>query len=118
MVGKRLLVVDDEKQASTLLKLILETELPGCTVECAHNGLEAVAAADVMRPDAVIMDLEMPELDGERAAKLIAKHQSQPPLLIALSGNIHRLEKMRIGEPFAHLLSKPLDVEELLAALR
>lgn len=119
MSGKRLLVVDDETQATALLKLILESEIEGCSVEVAHDGLEAVEAAHRTSPDAVVMDLEMPRLDGERAARLIAKHSgTSPPLLIGLSGNVHRLATMKIGDPFQYLLSKPIDLEKLLAALQ
>ena len=119
MNGKRLLVVDDETQATTLLKLILESEIEGCSVLVAHDGLEAVDTADRCAPHAVVMDLEMPKLDGERAARLIAKHSGDAhPLLIALSGNVHRLAAMKIGDPFQHLLSKPVDMDELLTILR
>jgi CheY-like chemotaxis protein len=61
------LVVDDHDDARELLTLIIETR--GYTVATAANGREAVAEAGRSRPDAIIMDLFMPEMDGYEAAR-------------------------------------------------
>jgi CheY-like chemotaxis protein len=63
----RVLVVDDHDDARELLTLIIEAR--GYSVSTAANGREALEAAARVRPDAIIMDLFMPEMDGYEAAR-------------------------------------------------
>ena len=118
MAGRHILVVDDERQAADLLKLILEAEEGDRTVAVAYDGQQAVAMAQARRPDIVIMDLEMPLMDGEDAASFIAaQYHFNPPLLIALSGNVLRLADLEAAGPFQHQLRKPVDFAVLMPLL-
>jgi len=65
----RVLVVDDHDDARELLALIVATS--GYRVATAANGREAVAEAQRTRPDVIIMDLFMPEMDGYEAARVL-----------------------------------------------
>lgn len=117
MVPRRVLVADDEQRSADLLKEIIESEHPGDVVDVAYDGAQALAMAEANRPDIAVLDLEMPLLDGQAAAERIkARYADHPPVLVALSGNVSRLAAMRPGHPFARLLRKPLDVDELFAA--
>lgn len=118
MTGRHILVVDDERQSADLLKLILESEDRERTVAVAYDGQQAVAMARAHRPDIVIMDLEMPLMDGEDAASVIASaYRFNAPLLIALSGNVLRLNALETSGPFQHRLRKPLDFDALMPLL-
>jgi len=117
MNGLHLLIVDDEREAAELLKIILEENPRVQSVAVAYDGMEAVDQARRHKPDIVIMDLEMPRMDGEQAAHLIlAEYAAQPPRLIALSGNILRLQALRNGPFHAHL-GKPVDFSALDAVI-
>src|SRR6478735_4938296 len=59
----RILVVDDSKLVHELVRMALETQA-GWEIRCAASGSEALALAAAEPPDAVLLDVEMPELDG------------------------------------------------------
>jgi DNA-binding NarL/FixJ family response regulator len=84
MTARRLLIVDDVSQVRvdlrTLLPLAGDIEIVGE----AANGLEAVRQVDVLHPDVVLMDLEMPVMSGYEAARQI-KGQSPACRVIALT---------------------------------
>ncbi len=61
-----------------------------------------------------MLDLEMPGMDGERLAEALRTlFPGNPPLLIALSGNVVRLVQIKGNGIFDHHLSKPIDVKAL-----
>ena len=65
-------------------RMILTTQ-PGIDVVGeAKNGLEAVAAASELRPDVVLMDIRMPELDGIEATRMIVSQHHQPPTRVLM----------------------------------
>jgi DNA-binding NarL/FixJ family response regulator len=80
----RLLIVDDVQQVRaellTLLSLVGDIEIVGQ----ATNGLEAINQVESLQPDVVLMDLEMPGMNGYEAARQIKKH-SPPTRVIALT---------------------------------
>ena len=114
-----ILVVDDDRETADLLGAVLSAYLPESSVSVAYEGRAAATLALAQRPDAAVLDLEMPELDGEGLARVLrTAFPDQPPLLIALSGAVIRLEALRQAGPFDHLLSKPTDVNALVELLR
>ena len=67
-------------------------------------------------PHVVILDLQMPVMDGFEAAQAIRKHNStRPPLLVALSGSSQLVKLAAAGTVFDHALRKPASVEPLIA---
>jgi DNA-binding NarL/FixJ family response regulator len=82
----RILVVDDESGIRGYLLIVLESM--GCEVVGeAENGIKAVEQYDTLLPDAVLMDLMMPEIDGlEASALIIKKHpKAQITMLTSIS---------------------------------
>ena len=71
----RVMIVDDEKYVRMGIKNETDWALIGCEVVAeASNGIEALEAAEVTRPDLVISDIRMPKMDGlELAEQLMAK---------------------------------------------
>lgn len=110
MAGIRVIIVDDvqdvRQDLSTLLTLAgdMETGRPVEVIGEAANGLEAVQMVQALKPDVVLMDLEMPIMDGYEAARKI-KSLSPAPRVIALS--VH-------GYPEARQKASQAGVDELI----
>jgi DNA-binding NarL/FixJ family response regulator len=81
----RLLLVDDDEQFLAALTLLLE-DAEFEVVAWAKNGAEAVGIAAALEPDLVVMDVDMPVLDGIEATRLIRDRQPEVPVLL-ISGS-------------------------------
>lgn len=98
-----------------MLSELLVLYFPDAAIRVAHRGEDAVKLANERRPRVAIFDLEMVGLGGAGAAKeLRLVWPEAPPLLIALSGNVLKLDALRRDGPFNHLLSKPVDMVTLV----
>src|SRR5690606_27241735 len=92
--SRRVLVVDDNEDAVMALSRLLE--FSGHVVRKAYDGPAALAAAAEFRPDAVLLDIGLPELDGyEVARRLRADPAFDGLLLIALSGYCQEEDRRR-----------------------
>ena len=114
---RRVLVVDDNRDAATTLAMLLK--LTGNEVHTRHDGQLGIDAAESLRPQAVILDISMPGLDGYQVCQLIrAQPWGQTMTLIALSGYGQEKDKQRSREAGfdAHLV-KPVDMAALTALL-
>ena len=69
----RILLVDDEDSIRRLFRVILSTGLPGCNVDLASNGMEALQSFSQDHHSLVLMDLHMPVMDGQVAFNEITK---------------------------------------------
>jgi len=115
--ARRVLVVDDNVDAATTLQLALE--LDGHAVRTAHDGRGALAAVAEERPDAVLLDIGLPDIDGlEVARRLKSIHGDACPRLIALSGWGQERDKQRAREAgFERHFTKPVDPSTIAAVL-
>jgi len=116
----RLLLVDDHAAFINAAKRHLR-KFPWLEViGSAANGLEAVAQSEELRPDAILMDLAMPEMGGLQATRLI-KAQDDPPFIIIAShfdDAEHREHAIRAGaDDFVSKLSYLQDVVPMLERL-
>lgn len=114
--GRRLLLAEDsELVREVLLRMLLDTEL---ALEVAHDGLEAVAKCDPQPPDLVLMDIQMPGIDGHEAARrILARHPDLPIVALTAHALAEDVEKSRAAGMRGHLV-KPVTTEALHAALR
>ena len=114
LVGRRLLVVDDNRDAAELLAVLLEDL--GAEVSLAYDGEQALEVARRVRPQVIVLDLGLPGLDGwEVARRLRAMSWEERPMLVALTGYGDRAARERAAEAgFDHHLLKGGDVEALL----
>jgi two-component system response regulator DesR len=78
----RLLLADDEDLLRNALASLLDLEPDMTVVAQAGDGERAVALAAELEPDLVLLDLEMPKLDGVEAARRILAHRSVPVVLV------------------------------------
>jgi DNA-binding NarL/FixJ family response regulator len=82
MAGLRILIVDDEKAVRTALGRLLSTRGEWVVVGEATDGAEAIGKARELKPDVVIMDLTLPELNGLAATPQIKKALPSAEILI------------------------------------
>ncbi|MDR1043163.1 MAG: response regulator, partial [Clostridiales Family XIII bacterium] len=119
--GKIILIAEDVDLNREIVVTMLEDT--GVSVEEAKNGAEAVRmySADPARYDLILMDIQMPEMDGFEAAKTIrgmARADAEGPPILAMSANAFRedVEKSLASGMNEHL-SKPVDYDMLIGAL-
>ncbi len=114
---RRILVADDNVDAAASLAVMLE--IMGNEVRTARDGLEAVAVAAAFRPDVVVLDIGMPELDGYEACRRIrAQARGRDAVFIALTGWGHDDDRRRSQEAgFDYHLVKPVEPAMLDAVL-
>lgn len=114
--ARRVLIVDDSRDAADCLAMLLEME--GHEVQTAYDGLEAVELAGAFTPDAVILDLVLPKLNGYDAAIRIRERLGNSVVIIALTGwdpSTGRGRPIDVG--FDHHLTKPLELDALTKLL-
>jgi PAS domain S-box-containing protein len=111
------LVIEDNADTRDVLKLMLEVE--GATVQTAEGGEDGLRAAERMRPDVVLCDIGLPDIDGfEVARRIRARRDLAVARLIALTG-YGQAEDMRqaMSAGFDAHLTKPVNLEQLMALL-
>lgn len=109
---KTILVVEDELHLAKGLKLNLE--LLGHQVLLAEDGLKGLKLWEKERPDLVILDLMMPEMDGHQVLREIRKNDFRSPVLILSAKNtaIDKIQAFKVGVD--DFLDKPFNLDELL----
>src|SRR5690242_19978210 len=113
-----ILLVDDEPDVRSTMKLLLESE--GHRVDVAANGREAVQAATMQVPDVIVMDLNMPVMDGVSAARILRQHPvTQGVTIIALSAFLAQVDwrERALAAGCAYCLAKPVDWPHLRSLL-
>ena len=114
----RVLIADDQELVRTGFRVILEAEGDIEVVAEAENGREAIRQAALVRPQVVLMDIRMPELDGLAATEQILK-RADPPTIVVLTTfdqNEYVYRALRAGA--AGFLLKDAPSSRLIAAVR
>ena len=109
---RSILVVDDEKGTVDVLIAVLEDA--GYLAKGASNGEEALAALRTTLPDLVLLDLEMPVLDGAETLRAMAADPRLAGLNVALMSGIPESMVKRRCKGHAAFLRKPFSLDELL----
>jgi len=112
----RVLVVDDEANIAELISMALRYE--GFDVRAAHTGTRAVAAAKEFRPDAVVLDIMLPDFDGLEVLRRMRATEPDVPVvfLTARDAVEDRVAGLTAGGD--DYVTKPFSLEELVARLR
>ena len=108
------LIVDDYPAVRKILRSLLENL---CSVACieAINGLDAIAKAEISRPDLIILDLGMPEMNGFEAATILQKTMPQVPLFMLTSHDSHDIESKAASVGIRAVFSKYTGINALVA---
>ena len=115
MTGPRVLVVDDEPQIVRGLKIVLRSA--GYAVEAAETKAEALAALSLRPPDALVLDLVLPDGQGVEVCEEVRRWSRLPILVLSAVGD--EREKVRALDAGADdYVTKPFGTDELLARLR
>ena len=114
---RRILVVDDNRDAVDALAMMLK--LGGNDVEIAYEGMAALAMAQSFVPDAVVLDIGLPGIDGyEVARRLRARPETAHALIVAVTGYGQKEDRERSrAAGFDHHLVKPIESDALLMLL-
>ena len=109
-----MLIVEDNMDTYELVRFILEKN--GYDVFLAMNGRDGVNAASKQKPDLIVMDLSMPEMDGWTATRLIKQdNQTSSIPLIALTAHVLPGDRQRaVDSGCDEYITKPMDLLELV----
>ena len=116
---KTVMIVDDEPNHRLVLRKMLERE--GYNVIEAEDGRDALANLEEVRPDLILMDIMMPDMDGWEASRAIKEHKetkSIPVVIFTVRGSEDSVEK---SYKFAYAnfhLSKPSRRSEILSVVK
>ena len=115
MAGKKVLVVDDDVKTVELVRLYLDRD--GYQVLTAYDGVEALRLARENRPDLIVLDLMLPDIDGLEVCRTL-RHESDVPviMLTARTTDQDKLTGLDLGAD--DYVTKPFSPKELAARVR
>jgi two-component system KDP operon response regulator KdpE len=113
--GPKVLIVDDEPQIRRFLRASLQSH--DYAVVEAENGKEAVRACTVQRPDLVVLDLGLPDMDGMDVISLLREWSTVPIIVLSIrSDDADKIDALDRGAN--DYVTKPFSMGELLARMR
>jgi YesN/AraC family two-component response regulator len=112
------LIVDDDPHILDLHTRLVKHQVPGCQVLAAHHGREALAMIEHIRPDLILLDLMMPELDGFGVLEALRSRESTRdiPVIVLTARTLNEADMARLNRGVVSVLEKGvLNVDETLA---
>ncbi len=114
-MSENILIVEDELSLQETLAYSLKKE--GYTVEIVGDGRSALEAARRMRPDLIVLDIMLPEMDGFEVARILRKEMTTSILMLtARDDEIDRVVGLEVGAD--DYLTKPFSMRELMARVK
>jgi two-component system KDP operon response regulator KdpE len=111
----KILIVDDEPQITRVLRTALSTQ--GYTVRVAANGVEGMVAVHEWKPDLVITDVSMPQMNGIELCREIRAVSDTPILVLSVRNqDLTKIEALDAGAD--DYVTKPFSIQELQARVR
>ncbi len=115
LAGRRILVVEDDRKTSAAVKLYLESA--GCEVAQAFDGRQGLEAARARRPDLVVLDVMLPQVDGLEVCRALQAEPAVPVILLtARTTEADKLRGLDLGAD--DYVTKPFSPRELVARVR
>lgn len=116
-MGKAILIVDDDAKNRKLLRVVLQS--CGYKVTEAEDGINGIRLAEENTPNIVLMDIQMPVMDGiEAMKKLKSAPETSIIPVIALTSYAMRGDQERfLGEGFDGYICKPIDIDKMIEVI-
>ena len=111
----RILVIDDESQIRKLLKVSLKSQ--GFYIEESHDGRDGINKVAIIKPDLVILDLGLPDMDGKEVIREI-REWSNVPIVIQTARDQEQEKIEALDNGADDYITKPFGIGELLARIR
>ncbi len=110
---KMILLIDDDIDLQQLTKITLKAR--GYIVETANNGLEGLSKLEIIKPDLIILDMNMPKLGGLGFYQKICNGHDRPlyPVLVLTART--NLEQLLLQMNIDGFIAKPFEIDELLS---
>ena len=113
----RFLVVDDSEFARRNMKKML-TSVGGEVAGFAANGREAIEQYMKLRPDLVLMDITMPEMEGVAAVQNIISRDASAKIVMVSSNGYQEMIKTALESGAKHFLTKPVEPKQLATVVK
>ena len=114
MAGKQILIIDDNEDNRTIVKLAIETN-SDWKVFTAPNAIEGIVRAELERPDAILLDLAMPDLDGLTVCEVLKSNLFTSTIpIIFMTAITQEKTLMHLKDTLAQgIILKPFDALNL-----
>ncbi len=114
MSSKHILLIDDEDDIREVAAMSLET-VAGWRVTCASTGAEGIRLAEEAAPDAILLDVMMPDQDGPQTLRLLRQNAKTKKIpVLFLTAKVQAIERKRLQDIGASgTLAKPFDPMKL-----
>ena len=117
---KKILVIDDEKDILDIISEILKSRIPDCLVTTVQSGSEGIEKAVTEQPDTVLLDINMPEMDGFEVCSRLKSDEKTKRIPIIIFTGLHtdpelRIKGLELGADA--FLGKPIGTPELIASV-
>lgn len=119
MTTKRILVIDDEDGIREIIQICLEAAA-GWEVETAASGSEGLAIAQSMQPDAILLDVMMPDMDGPTTFRQLQANSATehiPTILLTAKAKISEQQQF-IDLGITGVITKPFKAQDLVNQIR
>jgi two-component system, cell cycle sensor histidine kinase and response regulator CckA len=113
--AKTLLIIDDETAISDGIAALLIHD--GIRVEAIATGLDATRTIASVRPDVVLLDFGLPDLDGSEVYALIREVDANLPIIFSTGHGDRRILHDSLDDPYTRFLQKPFEIADLLAMM-
>ncbi|MCM3727658.1 response regulator transcription factor [Neobacillus cucumis] len=113
---QQILVIEDERHIAKILKIELEYE--GYEVVVAYDGKEGLQAAFTEKPDLILLDVMLPEMNGIEVLRRIRKENNLIPIILLTARNLTMDKVTGLDQGANDYITKPFEMEELLARVR
>lgn len=114
----RIIIADDQPLMRDGLKTVLELEKDFEVAGIAKNGYEAIQMADNLKPDVILMDIRMPELDGVESVKAIKEKHPDVKVLMLTTFNDEDYIIQALAAGASGYLLKDIEVDSLVGSIR
>ncbi len=111
-----ILIVDDDRELNDLIRRFVEQKRPELTVLQAFDGFEAGRMLAESKPRVVVLDVDLPGIDGRKLCRTIKRDESySSTVVVAISGhNVETVREPMLSEGADAFLEKPIELEMLL----